>query len=61
MLNEYKSSVQQIQCLDDAGYWLHRTVFLNMESPIFAKGLQKVINDKTIPNSYSTARSVLYV
>ena len=55
-----ESSVQQIQVLDDKGYWLHRTVFLNMESPIFVKGLKKVINDKTIPNTYSVVRSVIY-
>lgn len=54
-------TVQQIQCLDDEGYWMKRTIFLNMESPIFCKGLQRVINDKTVPNSYTTKRRVLYV
>lgn len=52
-------AVQQIQCLDDEGYWMKRTIFLNMESPIFVKGLAKVVNDKTIPNTYTTIRRVL--
>lgn len=60
MLEENKCSIQQIQVLNDSGYWLKRTILLNMESPIFVKGLKKVINDKTIPRTYTTVRSVLY-
>lgn len=62
MLNNYleQDTVMQIQCLDENGYWLRRSVFLNMESPIFVKGLRKVIHDKTIPDTYSTVRSVEY-
>lgn len=55
-----KCSVQQIQVLDDKGYWLHRNIYLNMDEN-FCKGLQKVVNDKTVPNSYTVAREVLYV
>lgn len=54
-----KCSVQQIQVLDEKGYWLKRTIFLNMDKN-FCKGLTKVVNDKTVPNSYTTVRSVLY-
>ena len=55
-----KCSVQQIQVLDDKGYWLHRNIYLNMDEN-FCKGLQKVVNDKTVPNSYTVAKEVLYV
>ena len=51
--------VQQVQCLDEKGYWIHRTIFLNMDKT-FCKGLTKVINDKTVPNSYTTVRKVEY-
>lgn len=51
--------VQQVQCLDEKGYWMHRTIFLNMDKT-FCKGLTKVINDKTVPNSYTTVRKVEY-
>ena len=52
--------VQQIQCLDEKGYWVKRSIFLN-HGKSFAKGLTKVINDKTIVNSYSTNKVVHYV
>ena len=55
-----KCSVQQIQVLDKNGYWLHRNIYLNMDRN-FCKGLQKVVNDKSVPNSYTVAREVLYV
>lgn len=54
-------NVMQMQVLDDNSYWMKRSIFLNMESPIFIKGLKKVREDKTIPNTYSTVRSVQYV
>lgn len=52
--------VQQAQVLDTNGYWLKRSVFMNMDET-FIYGLKKVLNDKTIPNTYSTNRRVLYV
>lgn len=52
--------VQQVQVLDKNGYWLKRSVFMNMDET-FICGLKKVLNDKTIPNTYSTNRRVLYV
>lgn len=52
--------VQQAQVLDNNGYWLKRSVFMNMDET-FIYGLKKVLNDKTIPNTYSTNRRVLYV
>lgn len=52
--------VQQVQVLDKNGYWLKRSVFMNMDET-FIYGLKKVLNDKTIPNTYSTNRRVLYV
>lgn len=54
-----KCGVQQIQVLDENGYWMRRTIFLNMDKT-FCKGLAKVVNDKTVPNSYTTVRKVLY-
>lgn len=51
--------VQQAQVLDNNGYWLKRSVFMNMDET-FIYGLKKVLNDKTIPNTYSTNRRVLY-
>lgn len=54
-----KCGVQQVQVLDDKGYWMYRTIFLNMDKT-FCKGLTKVVNDKTVPNSYSTVRMVYY-
>lgn len=60
MLDENACFVQQVQCLDPEGYWVKRTVFLNMDKT-FKYGLMKVLNDKTIVNSYSTNRKILYV
>ena len=53
-------NVLQMQCLDEDGYWTKRTIFLNMDSN-FKNGLKKVAEDKSISDSYSTVRSVLYV
>ena len=53
-------AVQQVQVLDERSYWTKRTIFLNMDEN-FLKGLNKVINDKTVPNSYTTVRKVHYV
>ena len=58
MVVDYK--VQQVQCIDEKGYWTKRSVFLNMDET-FILGLKKVVNDKTIVNSYSIVRSVLHV
>ena len=54
-------NVMQMQVLDNDSYWMKRTIFLNMEAPIFIKGLKKVREDKTIPNTYSSVRSVEHV
>lgn len=58
MAIDYK--VQQVQCIDEKGYWTKRSVFLNMDET-FIYGLKKVVNDRTIVDSYSTVRSVLHV
>ena len=55
-----KCSVQQIQVLDNKGYWMHRNIYLNMDEN-FLKGLNKVVNDRSVPNSYTTVRKVEYV
>lgn len=59
MLNQcYGYSVQQAICLDENGKWAGRSIYLNMDKT-FCKGLQKVLNDKTVKNTYSTNRRVL--
>ena len=55
-----KCSVQQIQVLDNKGYWMRRNIYLNMDEN-FLKGLKKVVNDHSVPNSYTTVRKVEYV
>lgn len=55
-----KCTVQQAQVLDKNGHWMKRSIFMNMDET-FIYGLKKVLNDKTIPNTYSTNRTVLYV
>ena len=60
MLNSEESNVMQIQCLDDEGYWLKHSYFLNMNSPTFCSMFKKILNDKNITNTYSTVRSVEY-
>ena len=52
--------VAQVQCLDEKGYWMKRSLFLNVDdlpdwwSIVFLKRLEDV------PDSYTTIRSVLY-
>lgn len=59
MLNNCcECSVQQAICLDENGKWVGRNIYLNMDNT-FCKGLQKVLNDRTVKNTYSTNRKVL--
>lgn len=54
-----KCAVQQIKVIDEKGYWMHRNIYLNMDEN-FLKGLKKVVNDKSVVNSYTTVRKVDY-
>ena len=51
--------VQQIQVLDKDGFWMRRNIYLNMDET-FIKGLKKVVNDRSVPNSYTTVRKIQY-
>lgn len=51
--------VMRIIVLDKETYHAGREIFLNMDEN-FIKGLKKVVSDKSITNSYSTVRRVLY-
>ena len=50
----------KFDCLDENNKWVGRNIYLNMDKT-FCKGLQKVLNDKTVKNTYSTNRKVYYV
>lgn len=53
--------VAQIQCLDENGYWIKRSLFINLENGFdFEFFKNKILPDKTIQDSYTTVRSVLY-
>ena len=55
-----KTNVAQIQILDKNGYWLKRSVFINVNSlneytHVFTK---KILGK--VPRTYTTMREVLY-
>ena len=54
-------SVMQVQCLDENGYWIKRSVFVVSDDfNEFFKIYQKKIKN-TCVDSYTTFRRVLYV
>lgn len=55
------SKVIQIQVLDENGFWVGRTVFINADSfGEFSKQLDRLIKMHEFDNTYTTVRKVLY-
>ena len=60
MLKEKKCNVMQIYCLDDNGYWIKRSIFINMDET-FMQGMHNVLRDKKIKNTSTAMKEVIYV
>ena len=53
--------VAQVQCLDENGFWMKRTLFLNVDDlPDFWQ-INFLERLKDVPDGYTTIRKVLYV
>lgn len=59
MLETKNKSVMQIYCLDDNGYWNKRCIFLNMDET-FMSGMNVIFRDKTIKNTNSSTKDIVY-